>query len=446
MIKNFDWKFYINYYSDLKDNNIKNEDEAYQHWIHNGLYEDRIIQRNMYFDWNFYLELYPDLKENNINDEKTSKKHWENYGKNENRICNDTLLIKEFILEPEEYILKKKYVYNSNIEDYCKKYAKHARVFYEKNNYVDIDLYFYKIANKLDLHTTHDLLYHFHTNYNGLIYHPKQLLNIYPTIKYYKICKDILVKYNKKEYKLSEFIEIMVYNKDYQYFSNLLLKNIENKLCSSSLLLLVFIGNYDIGINLINKIIQYKNFEKFNISFCFNNQEIIDKLFEIINNNFENYAIYLNSELGNDIVPTLLMYDDIIKKYTYKYIIKLQTKSNINIFNQLTDFLLMKKLKNLLTSFKQYSNCINHYDFYLRIENDLFNKKLYNKYDEYIDKEKSFVTGTIFFTKSSIFNKVLLIMKENYKECFLNNMYDNNCTFFEDSYIHFLERLFGIIK
>jgi hypothetical protein len=34
----------------------------------------------------------------------------------------------------------------------------------------------------------------------------------------------------------------------------------------------------------------------------------------------------------------------------------------------------------------------------------------------------------------------------NFREYILNNLYDNNCTFHDHSPIHFLERLFGIIK
>jgi hypothetical protein len=246
---------------------------------------------------------------------------------------------------------------------------------------------------------------------------------------------------------LYDFLNNFIYNKDFNYFSNFLLQNIVYNLKSSSLLLLVFIGDYNIGMNLINKIINYKNFEKFNIAVCFNNIENCDLLKSMIINNFKYYAIYVSSEFGNDITPTLLMYNNIKEKgHHYKYIIKLQTKTNGNIFNELTDHLLTKKLKNLLLGFKQYSNCINRNDYYLRIVNDQFNRTLIDKYKDYIDFNKSFIIGTIFYSKSIIFDKVLEFMINNYKQCLFNNMYDSNCTLFNESYVHFLERLFGVIK
>jgi len=64
-----------------------------------------------------------------------------------------------------------------------------------------------------------------------------------------------------------------------------------------------------------------------------------------------------------------------------------------------------------------------------------------------IDCNKSFVVGTIFYIKSINFNKVLNFMiNNNFKAFILNNMYDDNRTFFNNSYVHFLERLFGVIK
>ena len=166
-------------------------------------------------------------------------------------------------------------------------------------------------------------------------------------------------------------------------------------------------GDYNIGLNLINKIIQYKNLEKFNIAFCFNNEDNYKLLINIIEDNFKCYASYISNEFGNDIIPTLLMYNHIKKNNEYKHVIKLQTKTNIDMFNQLTNNLLTKKLKDLLLGFKQYSNCINYNDFYMRIINDQFNKNLIEKYKDYIDFNKSFIIGTIFYSKGIIFDKIM---------------------------------------
>jgi hypothetical protein len=446
-MKNFDWKFYINYHTDLKKCNLDNEEKAFSHWLNYGIYEDRLIRKNLDFDWEFYINYYPDLLNNNINNENLAHQHWSKYGSIENRISNNTLLINEYLLEPEkDNREEKRYIFNSYIDNYCKKYATYARPYYEKKNYLDIDLYFYKKGNNIELNTTDDLMKHFNENYNGLIYHPKQLLNIYKDIELFKINNNIVVNYENNKYILSDFLNKFIYKKDFNYFSNFLIKNIIYKLKSSSLLLLVFIGDYNIGLNLINKIIEYKNLEKFNIAFCFNNEDNYKLLINIIENNFKYYASYISNEFGNDIIPTLLMYNHIKKENVYKHIIKLQTKTNIDIFNQLTNYLLTKKLKDLILGFKQYSNCINYNDFYMRIINDQFNKHLIEKYKDYIDFNKSFIIGTIFYTKGIIFDKILDFMINDFKQYLFNNMYDNNCTFFNDSYIHFLERLFGVIK
>jgi len=489
MSNNFDWKFYINYYKDLKDNGIDNEEKAYEHWLRNGknekryinnefdwlfyinynkdlekievnneekanqhwinfgIFEERLCKRNNLFNWIFYTNFYTDLKNSKLDSEEKAYKHWINNGLDEKRICNDTLLCTQYLFEQENIDLNYPYNGYSNITDYIEKYAPHGKVFIEKNNYLDIDLYFYKKGNNLELNNKDDLLSHFHKNYNGLIYHPKQLLNIYPDIKILKRNKNIIVKHNDIEYFLNNFLEKYVYNKDFNYFSNLLIKNIEDKLTSSSLLLIVFIGNLNIGLTLINKIIEYLKIQKCNVAFCFNSDDICNKLSDVINTNFTNYSIYVSNEFGNDIIPSLLMYNDIIKKYIFKHIIKLQTKSNSKYFNELTNYLLSKKKKNLINSKSVDSNCINHENYYIKIINDQFNSELNDQYSNYIDCNKSFVTGTIFYTKSIIFNKVLnFIINNNFKPFLFNNMYDDNRTFFENSSIHFLERLFGVIK
>ena len=39
------------------------------------------------FDWKFYVEKYSDLKQAGINTYEKAKRHWERYGKHENRCC-----------------------------------------------------------------------------------------------------------------------------------------------------------------------------------------------------------------------------------------------------------------------------------------------------------------------------------------------------------------------
>jgi len=66
--KNFDWNIYINYYHDL--NNIKNEQKAFEHYIKDGINQDRVdwiqLQTIIYnIDELRYKELYPEMKNKN---------------------------------------------------------------------------------------------------------------------------------------------------------------------------------------------------------------------------------------------------------------------------------------------------------------------------------------------------------------------------------------------
>ena len=216
----------------------------------------------------------------------------------------------------------------------------------------------------------------------------------------------------------------------------------------SILILLVFIGNIEIGIDLINKIINYKNLEKFNISFCFNSKDVYDYFKDKIISNFTYFSIYLSREYGTDIQPTLFMYHNISKKHNFKYIIKLHTKSIQDQYNDLTNFLLSNKISN----FKKYlntnfCNCVSNKKYYLSLNNDIFNKKILKKYEKFVDINKVFVKGTMFFTYHETFIKVInFIIKNNYNCFIFNNLYENNSINHDFSPTHYLERLFGIIN
>jgi hypothetical protein len=57
------------------------------------------------------------------------------------------------------------------------------------------------------------------------------------------------------------------------------------------------------------------------------------------------------------------------------------------------------------------------------------------------------VGGTIFYADSIVFEKVIdFIKNNNYRSYLLNSLYENNSINEDFSPIHFLERLFGIIK
>ena len=320
-----------------------------------------------------------------------------------------------------------------------------------KNNAFDIDYLFYKKCNNIFIENTEELTKHFY-NYgmNGMIYHVKQIYNLYPDIKIFYFLNEILILKDNKIYPLPYFIEEYVYSKSFDYFMELTIhKHCDNLLDTySSLLLVVFVGNIEVGDDLLKKIIMYKKIEKFNVSFCFNSQTIYEHFREFISKNFIHYSIYFSHEYGTDIQPTLFMYNDICKNHKFEYITKLHTKSIKNEYNDLTNFVLssdLALLKNKLN--KNMSNCLGPYNYFIAINDDEFNKRNIIKYADFLDVNKKFVKGTIFFTEHVIFMKVLNFIKNyDFKSYIFNNLYENNCINYNFSPTHFLERVFGIIK
>jgi hypothetical protein len=214
-----------------------------------------------------------------------------------------------------------------------------------------------------------------------------------------------------------------------------------------SLLIIVFIGNEERGIDLINKIIEYKKVQRLNISFCFNSFSIMNNLKSKIKDNFKYYGIYLTKEFGTDITPTLLMFEDISKKYDFQHIIKLHTKSITNQYEELTTYLLSMPLKTLCNNNNNNSNCIGNPKYYTILQKDVFNKQLLFTHHSLIDPRKTFVAGTIFYSESKYFKEVIKFIKNNnFKSYLLNNLYENNSINKNYSPIHFLERLFGVIN
>ena len=89
MIKDFDYLFYINYYEDLKKNNINNLNKALKHYTTNGINENRYYSKehSKIFNensWVLYRRNNLDLK-NILNNDKDSFDHYMQYGKSENR-------------------------------------------------------------------------------------------------------------------------------------------------------------------------------------------------------------------------------------------------------------------------------------------------------------------------------------------------------------------------
>jgi len=354
----------------------------------------------------------------------------------------------------EENMKINEYIPNSNLNDYLINLNKPLNLNLSKikKNAFDIDFFFYENANNINIKNNKKLSFHFY-NYGmtGMIYHPNQLYNLYPKIKILNFMNNIFIYNNNNLYLLNDFINNYLYSQSFDYFNDLTIHNLYNNLSEnySSFLLLVFIGNITTGNNLLEKIIQYKKLEKFNIVFCFNSTSVYEHFRNIIFKNFIYFSIYFTNEYGTDIQPSILTYNHICKNYNFKYITKLHTKTQENEYNELTNFLLSNKLetlKKLLFINKNKCNCINANNYYLSLHNDVFNKKILQKYQKYIDINKFFVKGTIFFTDHETMLKIINFIKNNdYKSFIFNNLYENNSINSDYSPTHYLERLFGVI-
>jgi hypothetical protein len=160
---------------------------------------------------------------------------------------------------------------------------------------------------------------------------------------------------------------------------------------------------------------------------------------------FKHRIVFRSKEFGNDIIPSLqaLYY---MKPYNIQFVYKFHTKTDKTIFNENVDFLLNKstqELKHMLLNHS--SNCVGY--SYKDIDRETIHCiKLLNTYQPYFDK-KEYVLYTFFFTNMCVIDKIIDFIKDNhYLGYFMNNLYDTNTILMDNSPVHFLERLFGIIK
>lgn len=350
--------------------------------------------------------------------------------------------------ELELYIRNTKNVYANNII---------KGGFYNKNsNYFDVDSFFYNNINRLNINT--DVELHRHINdigiELGLIYHPKQLLNIFPDIHIYQhtINKNIYFKKsNSDEYiNAHEFLINNLYNKDFEWYINSIEMK-HNTLSDNKLLLIVFIGDERVGTLLIKKIINYKKIQNFALGIVFRNEKLYMLMNQIIIDNFTNFGIFISKEYGADIIPSLQAFWKISKLIQFKKIIKLHTKSSDNTwFTNATDYLLNKPEVNLeqleiIEKSKKLCNCVNNIIYLHKDGDNKINKKILDKYRNNLDKPK-FIRGTMFYCDRIVLDKTIDLIKLDWKMFFNNTMYELNCVVYTNSPIHAVERIFGMIK
>ena len=342
------------------------------------------------------------------------------------------------------------YIPRSDLNQYLM--HKQLPLWFNKNNILsnafDVDHYFFCRANNLDS-STH--IGQIHTmGLDGFVYHPKQLLNIFPAASIYTFQDNLYVYLYKQVFTIQDFVNKYLYNTSFDYLCELLVrKKYDTMNDNYDTYLLVFLGNESIAISLIEKIIAYKKIQhEFNVAFCINTNAIKDKtkLKQLIRENFDFYSIYYSKEFGTDITPTILMYNHIRKTHNVHHIIKLHTKTITDVYDHLTNYLLTMPVVQLTKHKMDSCNCIGFHTLYKPLKEDSFNRVLVQKYADIIHSDHSFVMGTIFYTHRATFESILRFIQKNHRPYLLNNLYENNSINPDFSPIHFLERLFGVIK
>lgn len=313
------------------------------------------------------------------------------------------------------------------------------------HNHIDYDFFFIRnVYETLDKSSNQEILDYIKDTDFQLIIHPKQLYNLFNNqIKLYLIENKIFVEYKQKLVHIKIFID-KILNMNYDLWKQLnISEKLNNNFTSNKLLYVVFIGSENIGLDLLQRLKNNKNnVEESSFIFCV--KKDVDKIImNFIKLNFDNFIFFTCNEFGNDITPSLLSFDTIVKDYNFEYVIKIHTKNYKPIYEETTKYLLEKSFDDLLKEKRPDCSCIGY--SYMNKINDGWNSKLYSKY-KYLIKNDTFVPASMFLTTYENFKKVLLFMKENYKYILIQNMYDSNEVNAQHSYVHFIERLFGYVS
>lgn len=265
-----------------------------------------------------------------------------------------------------------------------------------------------------------------------IIYSYKQLYNLGCKIK------NDIVYYQNNTFPLQDFCLNFLPSLTTQHFFKKIQIIKENYLYNN-ILFLIFIGNNDLGDEILLKVYE-KYGKKIHLGIIITNNSDYYNKSKIVSR-FESVTLGVCNEYGNDITPSLILYNYLKEKYEYKQIFKLHTKSDQKLRQDLINKLLNINLNELNYKLKN-NNVYNHENLK---EIDKLNIEYYKKYIKNI-KTKKFVAFSIFYTNNILMDKIIdFINNNNFTVLFTFNMYDNNWNVKNTPY-HFIERLFYMIK
>ena len=295
----------------------------------------------------------------------------------------------------------------------------------------------------------------------GDIINEYQFYKFYPTDKYMLLTNDtntIYVKTNNTLIELKKFI-MANDNKELHYYLeyNNLIENTINTY-KFELLILLQIGNINIGIEIINKI--FKNYNtKYKLLISCIKGLTINPLVILLKKYKLDYILFENINFGSDIQPFIQQLWYLYKNnYNVKYILKIHTKTDIKWRHMMIDIFLDGNLDYLINIMNNniQIGMLGQDKYKIKIKHDLYCKKTLNKlYDtklKYVPiTEHEFIGGTVFLSR---YDNLLSLFKEydnnNYlvlllKTLFKSTFYYDNILLFTNSVIHTFERYFGYL-
>lgn len=305
---------------------------------------------------------------------------------------------------------------------------------------------FYNI-NRNDVYT-----YYYYHGYKHMIPNGEVLKTMFENIILFERPNIIYVLYNNTYYTSKKFIDIYLKNPKEIIKQKILVKKFfpQNNLKNEyDLVILLFVGNNDIGIDIINNLYKNKSYQTDKILMVIVTLKNIldDNFYNVINNCFKQYIVFeFPYNFGSDISPSILAYELLCTIVKFKTILKIHTKTNNNWRNNAIKPFIENKYEYLLSLLSDNIGIIG--SKYIKRTEDIINESLnfillYELYGNDV-KQYNFSAGTIFMCNKSYFDKCIEKINEIIIPLLYMQYYDVNYLFFTHSPAHTVERIFGI--